>query len=58
VFLYVFNRELDRLESGYIRNRQWGKIDETLLDFLNECFPVSEHTVHDFFESPWKVEVR
>lgn len=47
VFIYAFNRELDRFESGYIRidNRN---IDETLLNFLNECFPISEHTLHEF----------
>ncbi len=47
LFIYILNKDLNRFESVYTRidNKN---IDETLLNFLNECYPLGEHTVYKF----------
>ena len=47
LFTYILNKELNRFESVYIRVDN-GNIDETFLNFLNEHYPVGEHTVNQF----------
>ena len=47
IFVYILNRELRRYELNYIRvdNKN---IDTTLRMFLNDCYPIKGHRVHDF----------
>ncbi|OFV68083.1 MAG: hypothetical protein SCAL_000723 [Candidatus Syntrophoarchaeum caldarius] len=47
LFAYILNKDLNRFESVYIRidNKN---TEETLLNFLNDGYPFSEHTVYNF----------
>jgi len=47
VFTYVFNVRTNAFESGYIRI-DGVNVDRTLVNLLNECFPMGEYTLHDF----------
>lgn len=47
LFTYIHNKELNRFESVYIRIDN-ECIDKTLLNFLNEFYPLDEHKIHRY----------
>lgn len=47
LFTYILNKDLNRFESDYVRIDN-NNIDEALLNFLNECYPLGNHTVYSF----------
>lgn len=51
IFVYILNKELRRYELNYIRvdNKN---IDPTLRMFLDDCYPIKGHKVHDFALPP------